>query len=219
MEDTRVILLNYKRPHNTRIIVGALSQWLPVTVINNGKALNPSSFGKNVEIINNSKNLGLFERWRFILRQKESYAVVIDDDILPSYSIMRKIMATGINEQLAGIYGKRISKNMSSYDDLEEIWCEDIKADLLVSACSFVRKTDMKKIWKRYIDNCDFYHGRGDDLLVSMAMTREFKIKPQIVSGKVICLPEGEVGLNQHPTHKERRWSIIQDFIQNNGWT
>jgi hypothetical protein len=55
---------------------------------------------------------------------------------------------------------------------------------------------------------------RGDDILVSYLIK---KLKNYMhlptVSGNVLNLGEGSVGLNKHPDHFTKRWEVLQECL------
>ena len=63
------------------------------------------------------------------------------------------------------------------------------------------------------------YPERGDDIIVSYLLRNKCNInKLSTVSGKILNLPEGSVGLNKDSTHFVKRWNVLQNF-KNIGWT
>ena len=57
------------------------------------------------------------------------------------------------------------------------------------------------------------YPERGDDIIVSYLLKRKLGLKHlPTTSGKVLSLPEGNVGLNKDPSHFSRRWKVVEKF-------
>ena len=55
---------------------------------------------------------------------------------------------------------------------------------------------------------------RGDDILVSYAIKKAYNLKHlPTISGKVLNLGEGDVGLNKHPDHFSMRWEVLQECL------
>ena len=63
------------------------------------------------------------------------------------------------------------------------------------------------------------YPERGDDIIVSYLLKKKLNLQYlNTVSGKVLNLPEGDVGLNKNSNHYSMRWNILEKF-KNNSWT
>src|SRR5210317_2186305 len=103
MPDLRVIVLNYKRQENVLKIVQALSLYFPVTVINNNPNKSFPYLGQPIEVINNDENFMCMERWVRCFEYNEEYKLVLDDDILPSLSIIERMKS--FNDPIVGICG------------------------------------------------------------------------------------------------------------------
>jgi len=55
---------------------------------------------------------------------------------------------------------------------------------------------------------------RGDDIVVSYLIKKYYKLKTlDTIVGKVLNLPEGEVGLNRDPDHYKLRWEVLQQCL------
>jgi hypothetical protein len=56
---------------------------------------------------------------------------------------------------------------------------------------------------------------RGDDILVSYLIKKQLRNHQHLstVSGKVLNLGEGDVGLNKHPDHFTKRWEVLQKCL------
>ena len=74
MPTVRIILLNYKRPENTRKIVNAFNFIYPITVINNNPDQPLSML--NADIINNDVNNKCMERWVQCFKYPEEFKVI-----------------------------------------------------------------------------------------------------------------------------------------------
>ena len=54
---------------------------------------------------------------------------------------------------------------------------------------------------------------RGDDILVSYWIKQVLRLRTlKTVSGKILNLPEGNVGLNKNPEHFLMRWNVVEKF-------
>ena len=55
---------------------------------------------------------------------------------------------------------------------------------------------------------------RGDDIIVSY-LIKKLKNYTHLstISGKVLNLEEGDVGLNKHPDHFTKRWEVLQKCL------
>lgn len=193
MPDLRVIVLNYKRQENVLKIVQALSPYFPVTVINNNPNKSFPYLGQPIEVINNDENFMCMERWVRCFEYSEEYKLVLDDDILPSLSIIERMKS--FNDPVVGIYGKSGIESATSYSELEDHWCVDKNVDFLVGSAVLVKQSALNTI-QSSIEKIG-YPKRGDDIIVSYLLKKQFNLKKlRTVSGKVLMLPEGGVGLN-----------------------
>lgn len=214
MPDLRVIVLNYKRQENVLKIVQALSPYFPVTVINNNPNKSFPYLGQPIEVINNDENFMCMERWVRCFEYSEEYKLVLDDDILPSLSIIERMKS--FNDPVVGIYGKSGIESATSYSELEDHWCVDKNVDFLVGSAVLVKQSALNTI-QSSIEKIG-YPKRGDDIIVSYLLKKQFNLKKlRTVSGKVLMLPEGGVGLNTDPSHFLMRWKVIEKF-KNSSW-
>ena len=214
MPDLRVIVLNYKRQENVLKIVQALSLYFPVTVVNNNPNKSFPYLGQPIEVINNDENFMCMERWVRCFEYNEEYKLVLDDDILPSLSIIERMKS--LNDPIVGIYGKSEVESATSYEELEDHWCVDKNVDFLVGSAVLVKQSALNAI-QSSIEKIG-YPKRGDDIIVSYLLKKQFNLKKlRTVSGKVLMLPESDVGLNTDPSHFLMRWKVIEKF-KNSSW-
>ena len=209
MDNIRLIVLNYKRPRNISTIISTYKKLLPITVVNNNPD-NPFPYiGNGVDVINNEKNWLCMERWVRCFDYDEPYKLIIDDDLLPHPSLVKKMYDKQL--PIVGLYGKSGVSTASSYEDLEDHWSENAKVDFLVGAVNLVKQSaldliekDIKKIG---------YPKRGDDIIVSYLLKKYLNLKYlDTVAGKVLNLPEDDVGLNRDIEHYNMRWDVIERF-------
>ena len=214
----RLIILNYKRPDNVLKIVKTFEGFYPITIINN----NPHEHiqlpgidvksGKNykpIDIINNKNNLKCMDRWVRCFQYPEKFKLILDDDILPHKNLIDKMLK--LNTPITGIYGKSGVINSNSYQELKDHWCVDDYVDFLVGAVILV-KQDVLNLIRDKIINAG-YPERGDDIMISYWIKQALKLKTlKTVSGKILNLPEGEVGLNKNPEHFLMRWNVVEKF-------
>ena len=218
MHMVRLIILNYKRPDNVLKIVKTFEGFYPITIINN----NPHEHiqlpgidvksGKNykpIDIINNKNNLKCMDRWVRCFQYPEKFKLILDDDILPHKNLIDKMLK--LNTPITGIYGKSGVINSNSYQELKDHWCVDDYVDFLVGAVILV-KQDVLNLIRDKIINAG-YPERGDDIMISYWIKQALKLKTlKTVSGKILNLPEGEVGLNKNPEHFLMRWNVVKKF-------
>jgi len=207
MPTVRILLLNYKRPDNTEKIVKAFKNFYPITVINN----NPDKpFPiSDVDVINNNVNYKCMERWVRCFNYPEEFKLILDDDILPHKTLIDKMIK--LNEPISGIYGKSGVINAKSYLELKDHWCIDSTVDFLVGAVIMVKQNVLNVIRQKIIDVG--YPERGDDIMVSYWIKQALNLKKlKTVSGKILNLPEGTVGLNKNPEHFLMRWNVVKKF-------
>jgi hypothetical protein len=211
----RVMVLNYKRPDNVRKIIAAYKNKFPITIINN----NPSDpfpiTGSTVDVINNDTNYKCMERWIRCFEYDEPYKLVLDDDLLPSIDTIKRMYNK--NEAMVGIYGKSQVSTATNYSELLDHWCIDSTVDFLVGSAVLIKQTALDAIKSDLIKIG--YPERGDDIIVSYLVKNKCKISNlSTVSGNILNLPEGDVGLNKDPSHFIKRWNVLQNF-KNIGWT
>ena len=214
----RIILLNYNRPDNVKNIVFSLRKYFPrITIINNNPTYQLPYWGgqddRNIDVINNEKNYFCMERWIRSYEYPEEYKLILDDDILPSPTLIKKMVESNLS--FTGIYGKRGVATANTYNELEDVWKPE-EVDFIVGACILIKQSllneiefDLKKIG---------YPERGDDIIVSYLIKHKLQIPLKLVSGKFMFLPEGNVGLNKNKEHFLMRWNMVQKF-KNIGWT
>ena len=207
MPTVRIILLNYKRPENTRKIVNAFNFIYPITVINNNPDQPLSML--NADIINNDVNNKCMERWAQCFKYPEEFKVILDDDILPHKNLIDKMLL--MNEPMVGIYGKSGVNKADSYIELNDHWCVNATVDFLVGSVIMVKQNVLNIIQKKIIQSG--YPERGDDIMVSYWIKQALNLKNlKTVSGKILNLPEGQVGLNKNPEHFLMRWNVVKKF-------
>tara|TARA_R100000278_G_scaffold49219_2_gene42146 strand:- start:2237 stop:2881 length:645 start_codon:yes stop_codon:yes gene_type:complete len=214
MHNIRLMVLNYKRKKNVYNIAKAYSKVMPVSVINNNPYDPFPYVGHPIDVINNEKNYYCMERWVRCYDYPEEYKLIVDDDILPHASLVKRLYEK--NLPIVGIYGKTNVEKANSYSDLIDHWCVDAKVDFLVGSVILVRQSILDKI-KSQIEKTN-YPIRGDDIIISYLIKKELKLdKLETISGKVENLDEGNLGLNKHPDHFKIRWKVVEKF-KNIGW-
>jgi len=218
MPTVRVIVLNYKRPDNILQIVKAFEGFYPITIINNNPddniRLPPIDLksGKNykpIDILNNKTNLKCMDRWVKCFNYNEDFKLVLDDDLLPSKSLIDKMLK--LNQPIVGVYGKSQVSTANSYLELNDHWCIDADVDFLVGSVILVKQSALNLIKEKIVKIG--YPKRGDDIYISYWLKKALRLeKLKIVSGKILNLPEGTVGLNKNPEHFLMRWKVVEKF-------
>jgi len=206
----RIIILNYKRPENVKAICDAFHRSIPITVINNNPHQIFDYRSRNVEVINNDSNKYCIERWLQCYNYPESYKLVLDDDLLPSPLLIRKLVHR--DQPLVGVYGKSGVEKAEKYKDLRDHWCKNSRVDFLVGSVMMVKQEALDAIKDKLLTYRDLK--RGDDIVVSYLIKKYYKLKTlDTIVGKVLNLPEGEVGLNRDPDHYKLRWEVLQQCL------
>ena len=218
MPTVRLIILNYKRPNNVLKIIKAFEGFYPITIINNnpkqhiqlpGIDIKSGKNYKTIDIINNANNLKCMERWVRCFQYPEKFKLILDDDILPHKNLIDKMLK--LDEPIVGIYGKSGVTKANSYQDLKDHWCVDHYVDFLVGAAILVKQNILNLINNKIINAG--YPDRGDDIMISYWIKQTLNLnKLKTVSGKVLNLPEGDVGLNKNPEHFLMRWNVVEKF-------
>ena len=206
----RIIVLNYKRPDNVRAICDAFHRSIPITVINNNPYEPFEYRSRKVEVINNDSNKYCIERWLQCYNYPETYKLVLDDDLLPSPLLVRKLIQR--DQPLVGVYGKSGVEKAKKYKDLRDHWCKNSRVDFLVGSVMMVKQEALDAVKDELLPYRDLK--RGDDIVVSYLIKKQYKLKNlDTVVGKVLNLPEGNVGLNRHPDHYKLRWEVLQQCL------
>jgi len=210
----RVILLNYKRPENVKKIVFSLWKMFPkITVINNNPSYRLPYWGGELDVINNEKNYFCMERWIRCYEYPEEYKLILDDDILPSPSLVKNMVKADL--PITGVYGKRGVSTANAYNELEDVWKSE-EVDFIVGSIILVKQSVLNEI-QSSLEKAG-YPERGDDIIVSYLIKRRLQVPLKLTSGRFMFLPEGDVGLNKDINHFTKRWNMIKKF-QNIGWT
>lgn len=211
----RVIILNHSRPKNVMLQANVLSKYFPVTIINNNPKEQLRYFDlekTNIEVINNSINYYCMERWVRCYEYPEPYKLILDDDFLPSISLIKEMVKA--NLPITGIYGRRGVDFVKRYEDLEHCWAST-EVDFLVGSCILVKQSLLNSISKLILNIG--YPRRGDDIIISYAAKTQID-KLFVTTGPFRELPEGEVGLNKDSNHYIERWKVVEKF-KNIDWT
>jgi hypothetical protein len=206
----RIVVLNYKRPDNVRAICDAFHRSIPITVINNNPHQLFDYRSRNVEVINNDSNKYCIERWLQCYNYPEPYKLILDDDLLPSPLLVRKLIQR--KQPITGIYGKSGVEKAKKYKDLRDHWCKNSRVDFLVGSVVMIKQEALDTIKNDLLKYKDLT--RGDDIVVSYLIKKYYKLKTlDTIVGKVLNLPEGDVGLNRHPDHYKLRWEVLQQCL------
>ena len=210
----RIILLNYKRPENVKKIVFSLWKMFPkITVINNNPSYRLPYWGGELDVINNEKNYFCMERWIRCYEYPEEYKLILDDDILPSPSLIKNMVKADL--PITGVYGKRGVSTANAYNELEDVWKSE-EVDFIVGSIILVKQSVLNEI-QSSLEKAG-YPERGDDIIGSYLIRRRLQASLKLTSGRFMFLPEGDVGLNKDIDHFTKRWNVIKKF-QNIGWT
>ncbi len=215
LKNIRLMILNYERRENVSKIIDVYKNICPITVINNNPNKMFPYLSYPIDVINNEQNWYCMERWHRCFDYSEEYKFIIDDDLLPHPSLLNSMIKKDKN--IIGIYGKTRVDKAQRYEDLVDHWCVDEKVDFLVGSVILVKQQALDLIKKTIVRIG--YPERGDDIIISYLLKKELN-EPflQTISGKVLNLPEGSVGLNKDSSHYSMRWNILQKF-KNNSWT
>jgi hypothetical protein len=204
----RIILLNYKRPNNVKAICDSLCKNFKITVINNNPT-QPFSHPK-ADVINNTKNKYCIERWVRCFDYPEEYKLILDDDLMPHPLLIKKMY--DMQQDIVGIYGKHGVSKAKHYKQLKDVWCTAAQVDFLVGSVIMVKQSCLDSVKSDILAN--IHLTRGDDILVSYLIKKLKKYAHlPTVSGKVLNLGEGDVGLNKHPDHFTKRWEVLQECL------
>ena len=209
MANVRLIVLNYKRPDNVYKIINTYTKLLPISVVNNNPEEPFPYLGNGIDVINNEKNWMCMERWVRCYDYDEPYKFIIDDDLLPHPSLLKKMYSK--RSPIVGVYGKSGVATANSYEELKDHWNKDSKVDFLVGAVNLVKQSALDLIQKD-IEKIG-YPKRGDDIIVSYLLKKYLNLKYlDTVGGKVLNLSEDDVGLNTDIELYNMRWQVVEQF-------
>lgn len=208
-----LIVLNYKRFANIAKIVNYYSNKFPLFVINNNPAIVMKKPPQVERLVNNSINKWCIERWYQAMSVNSEYVCLLDDDLLVDQASIEHLLRVAENNpySLVGIYGKMGLESAKKYEDMEDVWCVKRDVDIVVGSCIVTRTNNIRAIHDSYIRPFG-YNDRGDDILVSMALTSLYGVKHKIEPANVEMLPEGNVALSQDPNHYNKRWEVVEYF-------
>lgn len=206
----RIIILNYKRPDNVKAICDAFHRSVPITIINNNPHQSFDYRSRKVEVINNKENKYCIERWLRCYEYPEPYKLILDDDLLPSPLLIQKLKRRDL--PIVGVYGKSGVERAKKYKDLKDHWSKNSRVDFLVGSIIMVKQEALDAIKDELLT---YKHlKRGDDIVVSYLIKKHYNLSNlETVVGKVLNLPEGEVGLNRDPEHYKLRWEVLQQCL------
>jgi len=210
----RIIVLNYARPENVKLIIRTYIDHFPITVVNNSAV--PFTYEDDrVTIIQMPTNHYCFQRWLTCYTTPEPLKLVIDDDLIISLDTINRMVKC--NQLMVGIYGKSKVSMSENYQELKNHWCEPADVDFLVGSAILIKQAALDAI-KNQVEKVGL-PDRGDDIIISYLVKKKFKLKSlTTVAGTVLQLPEGDVGLNTHFSHYSKRWYVLQKF-KNIAWT
>jgi len=213
INDVTVILTNYKRPLNVIAIIKALENIALLWIVNNNPDVKIRE-NKSIErVINNDKNKLCIDRWRWAVEIPTKYVCILDDDVLPNLSAMKKLKsyASSYSNSIVGMIGYSDVKNSNCYSKLQRYYRVNAEVDFCTVGICMTRTENIKNIYTKYLENWE-YPGRGDDIQVCFALSHLYNCKHYVVDIKIDELPEGDVGLCKNPFHEIIRWKLIKDW-------
>ena len=165
----RLIILNYKRPENVKKIVFALWKVFPnITIINNNPDYQLPYWGGGLDVINNDRNYFCMERWIRCFEYPEEYKIILDDDILPSITLIKNMVKS--NLPITGIYGKRGVNTANAYNELEDVWKPE-EVDFIIGSCIFSSPL------RCTINNIGNYHRYANRVLINHWLGRSTPLR------------------------------------------
>lgn len=215
INDVTVILTNYKRPLNVIAIIKALENIAPLWIVNNNPDIKIRENKSIEKIINNDKNELCIDRWRWAMEVPTEYVCILDDDILPNLSAMKKLKmyASSHPNSIVGMLGYSDIKNSNCYSDLDLYYCVNSEVDFCAVGICMTRAENVKIVFPKYLENWN-YPGRGDDIGMCLSLTKEYGVKHYVIDIKIDELPEKNVALCQDPSHEIIRWGVIEKFYE-----
>ena len=149
------------------------------------------------------------ERWLRCFDYPEPYKFILDDDLIVSHKTITRMRK--LRQHIVGIYGKTGVSTASSYEELQDHWCEEQYCDFLVGSGILVKQESLDEIKQDLV--LWGWPERGDDIIVSYLMKKHLGAYRRTIEADVISLPEGDVGLNKDPSHFTKRWEVLQECL------
>ena len=86
------------------------------------------------------------ERWVRCFDYDEPYKLIVDDDLMPHPSLVKKMYSKQL--PIVGVYGKSGVESANSYQQLTDHWNEDAKVDFIVGAITLVKQSALSLLRK-----------------------------------------------------------------------
>lgn len=183
LKDTTLLILNYERPGNLIKICERFQDFCFIEIINNNPTYSiPKNF-YGAKIINNKTNMYCIERWYRAIKCKTPYVCLLDDDILPYRKTIFDLR-------------KNLIINPTSLIGINHNNPLGI-VDIVFGACTIVNISSLKRIFQKYIIPMNRPKD-GDDIIVSLGLTKKFNNKHYIINGEIEILAGNKIKVKSY---------------------
>lgn len=205
-----VLLLNWKRPDNLRLILDALAgqSVKPEIFLWNNYPAQPIEHKGITQQITSGTNQYCSPRWTMALQAQTTYIMTCDDDLMPSDKhLIQDVIETdkssvGDPYRIIGAFGKVLVPGVG-YEQCTAAYY-DQPCDIVLGRMMFMKTAMLqKRLLRQPVSNCD----TTDDIAVSGIMARgqtRVHLRSGIFRGRLIELPDNDA-ICKEPGHFARR--------------
>jgi glycosyltransferase involved in cell wall biosynthesis len=218
MNRVTAVLLNYKRPDNTAVLIESLySQTEPVSIllIDNGKESRKWAVDRVVRI---PWNAGCYVRTLFALYVNTEWVVTIDDDLMlgDTELLGESLRIAEQHSLITGAFGRRLSKVPPHYEGRPDAdrseFCSVVKGRFMVYRRSLLDRIPLGTLMQQ-----NDYRIRCDDLCFSLETGHgesvhwiDFGLRRRLIE-----LPwSSDMGLEHHPDHYRIRERFCAEYFE-----
>ena len=213
INDTTLLILNYERPGNLIKICERFQGFMPIEIINNNPAYRVPKNFFGASIINNKENRFYIERWYRTIRCKTPYVCLLDDDILPYKKTILEMRKNLIMNptSLIGIHGFNGFRKATTYKDLKYNYCNNSTVEVVIGGCTLATVNSIRKIFQSFVVPMK-RPVEGDDIIISLGLTKKFNNKHYTMEGELDILPGGEKNFSNNTDKICDRWDTYKKF-------
>lgn len=206
-----VVIPNFARPHNLPPLINALRNMPEIDdiIVTHG---NPDTFIEfdgvtNVKNYELNAKYGAASRWFVFLHTKHSTVLSIDDDMIPSQKLIRKMyleLQKNPN-QIVGPFSRTC--NSDGYRD------ETRNYNIIITGLAMFPNKFVESFvqnFGRYAELLEKTKGNGEDILFNYHCISEIGVKPKKVDGSFTNLDRITGAYSERPGHYETRSEICQ---------
>ena len=212
IQNVTVVICNYDRPYNVETIINKLKTYPYINqiVIVHGKKDTFKKFEGCVNLYNeNTHKYGAAERFFSVQHIKNNWTLFIDDDHLPSVSLIKSLCENMAYDEM-NIYGP-FPRSCTNYG---YFYFYFLNYNTILTPILMTNK----KIITSYLENFDKYKdslikhkGNGEDLSFNHHFRNYYNKHPVFVYGSYELLPEGD-GFTY--SKQQNHWSIRSNICK-----